>query len=260
MFARAIEIDPSYARAYAGMADCHSFLFLQWEATAANLAQAEAISKKALELDPDLAEAHVARGFALSLQKRYDEAGKEYETAIRLDPSLYEARYFYGRACLAQGKLAEAAHQFEQASQLRTDEYQASSHLTSIYAGLGRRADSVNAGRRCLGRIEKHLALHPDDPRAHYLGAVVWSQLGERDRALEWAGRALAIDPEEPSTLYNVACMYSLQGQADQAMDCLENAVKFGFAHKAWIENDSDFDSLRQNPRYQALVNSMTNS
>jgi serine/threonine protein kinase/Flp pilus assembly protein TadD len=260
MFARAIEIDPSYARAYAGMADCHSFLFLQWEATAANLGQAEAISTKALELDPNLAEAHVSRGFALSLQKRYDEASKEYETAIRLDPSLYEAHYFYGRTCLAQGRLAEAAHQFEQASQLRTDEYQASSHLTSIYAGLGRKADSANAGRRCLARIDKHLALHPDDPRAHYLGAVVWSQLGDGDRALEWAGRALAIDPEEPTTLYNVACMYSLQGQPEQAMDCLEKAVKHGFAHKAWIENDSDFDSIRQHPRYVALVKSMNHS
>jgi serine/threonine protein kinase/Flp pilus assembly protein TadD len=260
MFARAIEIDPHFARAYAGMADCHSFLFLQWEATPANLEQAQNASKKALELGPDLAEAHVSRGFALSLQKRNDEACQEYETAVRLDPTLYEAHYFYGRACLARGKLPEAARLFEQACQLRPDEYQAASHLTSIYTGLGRKADAQTASHRCLERIDKHLALHPDDPRAYYLGAVVWSQRGEGAKALDWAGKALAIDPEEPITLYNVACMYSLQGQPEQAMDCLEKAVKYGFAHKAWIENDSDFDLIRQHPRYQALVNRMNHS
>jgi Flp pilus assembly protein TadD len=110
------------------------------------------------------------------------------------------------------------------------------------------------ACRRCLEVTERHLQLHPDDARALYLGAVVWGQLGERDKALDWAGRALAIDPEEPVTLYNVACMYSLQGEVDKAMDCLENAVKYGFAHKAWIENDADFNAIRTHPRYHALM------
>src|SRR5207247_567060 len=83
-------------------------------------------------------------------------------------------------------------------------------HLTSIYGGLGRKSECMTACRRCLQVIERHLQLHPDDARALYLGAVVWGQIGERDKALDWAGRALAIDPEEPVTLYNVACMYPL--------------------------------------------------
>ncbi|HMF14401.1 MAG TPA: protein kinase, partial [Gemmataceae bacterium] len=140
MFARAIAIDPGYSRAWAGRADCYSFLYLQWEATPENLAQAETCSKKALELGPELAEAHVSRGFALSLQKRHAEAFGEFEAAIGLAPTLYEAHYFYGRACLAAGKLAEAAGRFEEACRLRPDEYQAASHLTSIYAGLDRKA------------------------------------------------------------------------------------------------------------------------
>jgi Flp pilus assembly protein TadD len=227
---------------------------LQWEATKENLEQAEACSKKALELGPDLAEAHIARGFALSLQKRHDEAFAEFEAAIGLAPTMHEAHYFYGRACLAAGKLAEAAGHFEETCRLRPDEYQAASHLTSIYAGLQRKVECKNACRRCLQVIERHLQLHPDDARALYLGAVVWGQIGERAKALDWAGRALAIDPEEPVTLYNVACMYSLQGEVDRAMDCLENAVKHGFAHKAWIENDADFNAVREHPRYRALI------
>jgi tetratricopeptide (TPR) repeat protein len=257
MFTRAIEIDPCYARAHAGIADCHSMLYRYWDALPEHLRQADEASRKALELAPDLAEAHVARGLAVSLKQNFDEASREFETAIRLDPNLYEARYFYGRACLAQGKLAQAADLFEQSSRLQPDEFQAASHLTSIYAGLGRKEESQAASRRCLARIEKRLALQPDDARAHNLGAVIFSQMGDSARALEWAGRALAFGPEEPLILYNVACVYSLLGQAGKALDCLEQAAKHGYRQKEWIENDSDLAPLHGEARYQNLLKSL---
>jgi serine/threonine protein kinase/Flp pilus assembly protein TadD len=257
MFSQAIAADPGYARAYAGLADCHTLLHMYWDTSAANLQQADEASRKALELDAELAEAHVARGLAVSLQKHYDEAQQEYEKALRLDPTLFEAHYFYARACQAQGKLLEAAQLFEKACRLRPDDYQSATHLGSIYAGLGRSADAEAACQRGLKTIEKHLELHPDDARALYLGAIVCCRLGEPARGLEWAGRALLLDPEETLTFYNVACVYALQGQTEQALDCLENALKHGFAHKGWIEHDSDLDSLRGHPRYQALLQVM---
>jgi adenylate cyclase len=48
--------------------------------------------------------------------------------------------------------------------------------------------------------------------------------------------------------------MYAVQGEPERAMDCLEKAVQHGFAHKAWIENDGDFNSIREHPRYKALL------
>ena len=77
---------------------------------------------------------------------------------------------------------------------------------------------------------------------------------GDRDRCLEWLGRALAIDPEETTILYNAACTYSLLGEKDQALDLLEKAVRNGYGHKEWLENDPDFASLRDHPRFQALM------
>ena len=68
MFERAIEADPNFAKAYAGIADCCSFLYMYWDGSKANLEGADSASAKALELDSDLAEAHASRGFALSLQ------------------------------------------------------------------------------------------------------------------------------------------------------------------------------------------------
>ena len=254
MFARAIEIDPQYARAYAGLADCHSHLYFWWTSSEANLKAADAASRKALELDPEQAEAHVARGVAVSLSKRYDEARKEFETAIRLNSKLFEAYYFFARACFAEGKLQEAAQLFEQASKVNPEDYQAPALVGGVYTGMGWIAEAEAAYRRGLRIVEKHLELHPDDARALYLGASCLCQLGERGRSLDWAKRALGVDPEDPGVLYNIACVYALQGQLEGSVDCLEKAVRNGFAQKAWIEHDADLQSVRSHPRIQALL------
>jgi serine/threonine protein kinase/Flp pilus assembly protein TadD len=254
MFARAIVIDQNFARAYAGVADCCSFLYQYWDVSETNLKEADAASRKALELDPELAEAHASRGLALSLSKRYDDAKTEFEMAIRLNPKLFEAYYFYARARFAEGNLEEAARLYEEASRINPDDYQSAILVGSVYVALGRKAEADAARRRGLDVIEKHLVMHPDDARALYLGAVCLSQFGERERAFEWTRRALAADPEDSGVLYNVSCGLALLGEAEEALRCLENAVKFGFGHKSWLEHDSDLDSLRSNPRFQALL------
>ena len=257
MFTRATQTDPNYALAYAGVADCYSFLYMYWESTDENLLQAEEASWKALELDPDLAEAHVAHGLALSLSKRYEDAEKEFETAIRLNSRLFEAHYFYARTCLVQGKLESAAQLFKTACAVRPEDYQAPLLLAGVYNGLGLENKAELAYRQGLEIVKRLLELNPDDARALYLAAAALIRLGERDQGLEWARRALAIDPEDPAILYNVACNYSLSGEIEEAIDCLEKARRAGYASKEWVENDSDLDPLRSHPRFQALLAKM---
>ena len=254
MFTRAIEIDPFYARAYAGVADCYSYLYMYWDANEANFHAAEEASRKALLLDPGLAEAHVSRGLALSLRKRYDEAELEFQTALRMDSKLFEAYYFYGRNCLQHGKLEDAARLFEEALVVKSDDYQSPAFAAMAYGRLGREEEAQAALRRTWQQAEKHLELHPDDARALYLGAVALGRLGERTRSLEWAERALAIDPEDCGILYNVACTYALQGKPDEAIDCLEKAMKHAVWYKTWALHDTDLDSLRSLPRFQSLI------
>jgi len=254
MFARAIVLDPNYARAYAGVADCCSFLYQYYEASEANLREADAASRKAVELDPDLAEAHASRGLAYCLNKRFDEAEKEFQTAIRLNPNLFEAYYFFARARLAEGKLEEAARLFEHASRVNPNDYQAPALLSGVLRGLGRMAEAIAASRRGLQIIEQHLQMNPDEARALYLGAGMLVQLGEKARGLDWAGRALQVDPEDPSILYNVACIYAVEEQVEPAIECLEKALDHGFGHKEWLLHDPDLDVLRSHPRFQQLV------
>jgi TolB-like protein/Flp pilus assembly protein TadD len=254
MFERAIEIDPNYALAYAGIADCCSFIYTYWDASSAHLERAESASQKALELAPQLAEVHTSRGMALAFSKRHDEAEKEFETAIQLNPKLFEAHYFYARARVQRGRLAEAVRSFEEACRLSPDDYQAPVFLAMAYDGLGRDVDAAAAYRRALKLIERHLDLNPDDSRALNLGAIAMAHQGERERGLEWARRALALDPEDSGMLYNAACFFAVQAERDEALDCLEKAVQLGFGLRGWIENDADLVSLRGDPRFEVIL------
>jgi TolB-like protein/Tfp pilus assembly protein PilF/class 3 adenylate cyclase len=254
MFDRAIEIDPNFARAHAGVADCCSFLYMYWDGSNANLEQADASSRKALDFDPESPEAHTSRAVALTLRRSYREAREEFEAALRLNPMLYEAHYFYGRACFTEGKLEEAVAHYREAWRVRPEDYQAIYLSAEALVKLGRRDEALDAARHGLKVADAHLELNPDDARAWYLSAAALMRLGQYEQAMERARRASTIDPEDTAVLYNVGCVYALAGSPAQAMDHLDKAIQNGFGQREWVENDSDWDSLRGEPRFQALL------
>jgi adenylate cyclase len=254
LYQEALGLDAQFARAHAGLALCYALLANYWDTSPEMLRRADEASARAVELDPDLAETRVARGFALSLAKRYSEADQEFAAALKLHPRSYDAEYYFARNCRAQGRLEEAARHFAQASALKPEDYQTLAMLASTYAGLQRAEESRAAQLKALELTERRLKLDPDDARALYLGAVAFSAIGERAKARDWAKRAIAMDPDDSAVLYNVACVYSLLGLADSAIDCLEQAVNHGFGHWEWVAHDPDLNPLRQHPRFQALL------
>jgi adenylate cyclase len=254
MFTKAVELDPQYARAYAGIADCDSFLCLHYYVDI-GIDSILAASAKALALDPNLAEAHASRGLALHLAKRTDEAVAEFEHAIRIDPNSFEAHYFYARACFAENNLERAAKLFERTAELKPDDYQALAMLRMVYNSLGRESEVAAVSRKVVEHAVRELTQHPDNPRPAYLGAGCLVTLGEVDRAREWLSRALAIDPDDILTQYNVACVYSLLGDCDPAFDLLERLLPHANEEtKTWVKIDSDLAALRPLPRYQKLL------
>ena len=257
MFNKAIEIDPEYARAYAGVADACSLLYTYFDARDSHLRQADLSSLKAIELEPDLAEAHVARGLALSMAKRFEEAAPEFEHAIKLDPKLFDATYWYARSRLVQGMFEEAAKLFERSAALRPEDYQIPGFHAQVLVNLGRPQEAEVQYRRQVKLAEQHLALNPDDPRACILGAVAHAFLKDEEQSMALAARAVAADPDDPALLYNAACNYAVLGRAEEALAALEQAVDRGYGDKAWMEHDSDLDILRSAPRYQALLQVM---
>ncbi len=254
MFSRAIEKDPGYAVAYAGLADCYSSLFMCQDTDQKYLLKSLEASSKALELNPDLAEAHASRGLALSLGRRYGEAQVEFEMAIRLNSKLFEGYYFYARDRYVQGNLEEAAKLFEKACRVDPDDYQAPILLAQTYTGLNLPQLAEERLRNGLVAANKHLQMNPDDARARYLGAAALVELGEKDKGIEWARKALAIDPDDPVMLYALACIYASINELDEALDHLERAVDNGFTHIQWIKQDSYLNPIRGCSRFQVLV------
>jgi len=257
MFFHATARDPGYALAYAGMADCYSYLYMYFGADRENMENARTMSQLALGLDPELAEAHVAVALAVSLSKDYAQAEKEFQAAIQLNPRLFEAYYFYARVCFVQGKMEEAIHHFEQAEQVKPEDLQSCSLVAFVSRSIGQTEKAEAAYRRTLAKIERHLELNPDDSRAFYLGATALSELGERDKCFEWAKRSYSLDPQDPYIVYGIACFHSRLGRIDEALDYFEQAVRAGFAQREWVENDADFDPIRNHPRFQAALKEM---
>ncbi len=254
LFTRAIELDPDYAPAWAGLADCWSYTYIYAHRSEKARAEAEEASRRAAELDPASAQAQASSAVALSLSGRDEQAVAAFETAIRLDPNLFEAHYFFARHCFARGELEKAVTLYEQAMEVRPDDYQSPLLVAQIYHDLQKPEFARQSRRRGIEIAEEHLKWSPDDARAVYMAANGLAALGERERAREWADRALSMRPEEPMTLYNVGCVYSMLGHSGEAIECLERCVRNGLSQKGWFEHDNNLDPLRRHPRFKALL------
>jgi non-specific serine/threonine protein kinase len=254
MFERAIDLDAGYAPAFAGLAAVHSTLYEWMGARDEDKDAADRASRRALELAPDLAESHVARGLSFSLGGRYDDAAREFEESIRINPNLYDAHYYYGRSCFASGDVARSVDLFRRASQVREEDFQSLSLLGQSLDMLGRTAETREAYQEAVRRAERLLELSPYDARVLSLGANSLFEVGRREEALRWSERALELYPDEQTVLINVACTRAKAGLKEGALDLLERAFSRGWGKRDWIERDPDYDSLRDDPRFQKLL------
>jgi serine/threonine protein kinase/cytochrome c-type biogenesis protein CcmH/NrfG len=257
LFSRATELDPDYALAHAGLADCWSYIYLYSERKDSVRLQAEAAGRRAVELAPESAQAQASLADALSLGPLKEEAQAAFEKAIRLDPTLFEAWYFYARHAFAGGDMPKAASLYEEAMRVRPEDYYSPLLIAQVYQELGRPEDARSARERGVELVEKHIDFHPDDARALYMGANGLVALGQKEKGLDWARRARRIDPEDPMLLYNLGCIHALAGDFEEAIDCLDRAADGGLLQKAWYEHDGDLDPLRGHPRFKALLERM---
>jgi tetratricopeptide (TPR) repeat protein len=256
MFERAIEIDPGYALAHTGIADASAWLVMWSGGGLADLQRAEQASLRALELAPELAESSVSRGLVLMLSRHYDEAEPHFRRAIELNPRSFDAHYFFGRSLFASRRFADSEAMLRRAADLRPEDFQALGVVTMILRNAGRVEAVRQVSIETLSRIDRYLDINPRDPRALYLGALRHRELGNDEQGKAWIERALALAPDDPFTLYNSACFYSLVGDSDGAIDLLERMVQTDqpSTSRDWIMNDPDLDSIRELPRFKALL------
>jgi adenylate cyclase len=258
MFRRAIALDPGYAQAHAGLADALA-LMAQWRfAPAAQvLPEGTAAASRALDLAPDLAEAHVAQGHLRSLGGDPEGARRSFERALELNPSLFEAWHYYARDCYARGEYARAAELFQRAHRARPDDFAPLVFVASSLGALGDKSGSLAMARRAANGLVRQAELEPDNVRAHYLASGVLHQIGRTEEGRQMTERALAMRPDDWSALYNGACFYSNIGEHERALELLERALRQGGGYVEWMLHDTDLDPLRGLPRFQALLASV---
>ena len=254
MFHSAIELDPGYAPAWAGLAMVHAQRYEWWGIGEVDLDEAERASRIAMELDPDLADAHVARGLTLSLRREFEPAEKHFESAMQINPQLFDAFYLFGRSCFARGQIERSAELFGSAAAVRPDDFQSAFLYGQSLRMTGREAEGQAANLESVRRAERILALNPREIRTLSLGSGALQEAGDIERARSWLERALAIDPDDLSALFNGACLQARLGMHDRAIAMLEHAFNLGGGKRAWIEHDPDYDPLRGDPRFQALL------
>jgi tetratricopeptide (TPR) repeat protein len=283
-FNAAIAKDPSYALAYAGLAD--SYLLLPALGAASpqdSIPQAKAAAKHALELDDTLAEAHASSGRLLSgYDFAFDQSIKEFERAIQLNPNYAMAHHWISSGPLTalarfDGAIAEgrraveldplslvnnldlgwvyfAARRYDEAiAQLRkTIEIDSRSYLAHYNLGeafqlKGQLADAIAEYRKAVEL--------DDDPYALALLGQAYARAGQRNEAQKILARLTEEAKSRYVSAYSLAVLLLALGEKDRAMDELERAFREGAGNDLIsIKVDPILDDLRGQPRFEALA------
>jgi adenylate cyclase len=254
LFERAIELDAEYAPAWAGLAMLHALLYEWWGSHDADLQAADRASGIAMELAPDLAEAHLARAYALSNMRRYPDACAHFEAAMRINPNLFDTYYYYGRAAFAAGDTEKSIELWHRGAEVRREDFECPFFEAQSLRKLGRNEEARPVNREAIRRAERMLEVNPQNARALSLVSGALLEDGQSQRAVEWVLQAERLFPDDMAVVINSALVHVRLGLKEQALDRLERMFNKGWGKKDWIENDPDYDALRAEPRFKAMM------
>ena len=250
---RAVEIDPDYAGAWALMALAQVNLRYAFNRTGIEPLTA---AKRAITLEPGIAEAHCVIARDSSEKRDLERANAEIDIALKLDPESWEVRKEAARICMGQRRVADATVHYEKAVALMESDYHAWAQLATCYQAAGDERRVKRAAEMMLSQSEKVLEQDPSNGAALGIGAGGLAILGQADRAKEWIERALLIDPDNLNMRYNFACVLATYlGQYDEAIELLATALpKAGMVMVNIAAIDPDMDSLRGDPRFVEML------
>ena len=250
---RAVELDPSYAKAWALLGYALAALNSRGRSEAGDgLAEAE----RAVALDPDSPEAHAALGAALYYVGRGDEAVAEADLAVRLDPESYEANRTVGLIYYRRRRFAEAARCFAAVAEQAKADFSWSGMLASCQIALGDLEAARRASQVTLERVERAVAHDPINGHAMAYAADALAVLGQGERAREWMERALLIDPDNMLMRYNFGCALSVNlKDVDGAIEMVRPVIEGDVGQLVEAAaTDPDLDPIRDDPRFVELL------
>lgn len=282
-FRAAIQKDPAYARAYAGMADAFASLGDAGHSAISPkdaFSAASAAVRKALELDGGLSEAYASLGHLKMHEFAWPEAERAFKQSIELNPNYATAYRFYAFLFAAAGRSAEAATTLEKALDLdplslgtitdrgilsyfardydgalaqyrkvlEMDPGFARAYVTraSAYSQKGIHSEAISA-------VRKAAELSGGRPRLAALGRI-YARAGMKDEALAVVEELKDLSRNRYVTPYAFTLIHAALGDLDQAFSCLQRACGEGVSDLLYLKVDPFLDNLRGDPRFVALL------
>jgi TolB-like protein/Flp pilus assembly protein TadD len=285
-FRQALEKDPQYAPAYAGLADCYARLpFYSETRPAEAFPKARAAALKALQLDQTLAEAHASMAYVNTYYDwNWTGAEEEFRKALELDPNYAEAHHLYSRFLASLGRMEQARAELKRARE-----------LDPLSLGIRANAGVISYfGRQYDQAIQELREINRQDPKfdVPYWGlGLCYEQLGVYDEAITQLQKAIDLSGRGANGIASLGHAYGLAGrrgealkillelkerakrsyvssyqialihlglhQNDQAMEQLENAFKERSTLLVYLRMDPRFDPLRSDPRFEDLLRRM---
>jgi eukaryotic-like serine/threonine-protein kinase len=248
---QAVARDPGFALAHAALAECYGVRGTAWWGGREVVGLARPHALRALELDPDLPQAHMAMGFIHRLEGNAPGLLAEIRAAAPPDSTDPLILRWAGWSCMTQGRPEEALAILERAQRLHPRDYRMASSLVDCYLMLGRREDEQRMIARLREVLVETLARDPRNVDARIILAIGLAQSGERGAGIAQAERALAEAPEDGRVHYNAACTFAHAGEAERAIDQLRVMVEMVPSYLTdWVRRDPDFASLREHPEF----------
>ena len=279
LFNEAIEEDPLYAQAYAGLADTYTSLATYYHRTPDDaFPQARAAAQKALEIDDALAETYTSLGW-IKMSYDWDWAGAEteFKRAIELNPNHANTHHWYGFLLSTQRQLDEGLQEVKKAQTLDPLSPQINRAVGEMFYYMGQYDDALEESRRALeldsdlpgtnntltltywakGMHEEAIAQSEKwasvDPSAAAVAPVVLRSLASGNRTEAIA----AIRDSKQLATYWKALYYALVGEQDRALERMTQAISERDPNSPWFSIEPTFDPLRDDPRFQDLLRRM---
>ncbi len=281
-FQQAIEKDPKYALAYAGISDCYIVLgdynFIpSIEATQ----KASEAAEKALELDDTLAEAHTSLASVHELNWKWQEAEKEYKRALELNPNYATAHHWYSVYLANMGRVYEGIAQIKQAQELdplsmminksvgdrysdarqydKAMEYyrktiEMDPNFPTSHEGLGFTYLQKGLYKEALAEFQKTRDLSGEIPPYLIRAGIVYAKSGKKDEARKILDEVRQLSEKQYVSPVGIAILYTALGEKDQAFEYLEKAYQERSIRLSYLKVDDAYDSLRSDPRFTDLV------
>jgi TolB-like protein/DNA-binding winged helix-turn-helix (wHTH) protein len=281
-FQQAINKDPTYGAAYSGLADCNSGLAWHgFKSPAEALSKANAAALKAIEIDPQSAEAHASLGLVLT--HRWDWAGAEaeFKRALQLDPRYANAHHWYGDYLSLMGRHDEALLEAQQAlgldplnlmigTWLGRRYYLARKYDLAIHQGrntveldanfaaahllLGENYVQVRLHEQGLAELHTAASLSGNSPLYLAQVAVAYASAGRKTEALQIVSQLQSISSTRYVSPYGLAQIYAALSDKEQTFKWLQIAYDDRAVWMSYLAVDPVFDNFRSDQRFQDLL------